>query len=76
VNVGSNGAAFSVANGSDLTIMQLLLATNDLTDQPDNLNGFARIYDRNGDGEIDEAEAFLRRVANNVFSVINEQGDI
>ena len=75
VNVG-NGAAFGVANGSDLTIMQLLSATNDQTDQPNNLSGFARIYDWNGDGKIDEAEASLRRLANEVYSTINEQGDI
>jgi hypothetical protein len=76
VNVGDNGAAFGVASGSDITIMQLLLATNDQTDQPDNLSGFARIYDLNGDGEIDEMEASLRRLANDVFSAINEKGDI
>jgi len=72
MNVGDNGTAFGVASGSDLTIMQLLLATNDLTDQPDNLSGFARIYDLNGDGEIDEAEASLGRLANEVYSAINE----
>jgi hypothetical protein len=76
VNVADNGAAFSVVNGSDLTIMQMLLATNDLTDQSDNLSGFARIYDLNGDGEVDGAEASLRRLANEVYSAINEQGDI
>jgi len=76
VNVGDNGTAFGVASGSDLTIMQLLLATNDLTDQPDNLIGFARIYDWNGDGEIDNSEAALRTLANDVFSTINELGDI
>ena len=76
VNVGDNGTAFSVGNGTDLTIMQLLLATDDLTDQPDSLSGCARIYDLNGDGEIDEYEAALRALANDVFSSINEQGDI
>jgi hypothetical protein len=76
VNVGDNGAAFGVANGSDLTIMQLLLATNDLTDQPDHLSSFARVYDLNGDGEIDESEATLRARANEVYTAINEQGDI
>lgn len=76
VNIGDNGTAFSVSNGTDLTIMQLLLATDNLTDQPDSLSGSARIYDLNGDGEIEEYEAVLRRLANDVFSSINEQGDI
>jgi len=76
VNVGENGSAFSVSNGTDLTIMQLLLATENLTDQPDSLGGCARIYDLDGNGEIDEYEAVLRTLANNVFSGINEQGDI
>ena len=76
VNVGSGGAAFGVADGADLTIMQLLLATNDLTDQPDGITGFAHIYDTNGDGVIDAAEARLRVMANVVYSAINCQGDI
>ncbi len=75
VNVGDNGAAFSVANGTDLTIMQLLLATNSLTDQPDSVAGFASIYDENGDGMISSAEAALRAMANIIYSDINEQGD-
>ncbi len=52
VNVGTSGAAFNVTNGSDLTIMQLLLATNSLTDQPDAFLGFAAIYDTDGNGVI------------------------
>ena len=76
VNIGDNGTAFSVSNGTDLTIMQLLLATDNLTDQAESLSGSARIYDLNGDGEIDEYEAVLRRLANDVFSSINELGDI
>ena len=76
VNVGDNGTAFSVSNGTDLTIMQLLLATDNLTDQPDSLSGSARIYDLNGDYEIDSFEALLRTLANDLFSSINELGDI
>jgi parallel beta-helix repeat protein len=75
VNVGICGAAFGEANGTDLTIMQLLLATNDRTDVPDSVIGFAWIYDENGDGLIDAAEAELRRLANEVYSAINEAGD-
>jgi hypothetical protein len=74
VNVGDRGVAFGVANGTLVTIMQLLLATDALTDVPDNLDGYAYIYDRNGDGRIDGAEADLRRLANDVYSAINESG--
>jgi len=76
VSVGHSGAAFGVANGTGLTIMQLLLATNNLTDHPDKLTGFASIYDLNGDGKIDKLEAALRGLANKVYSTINEQGGI
>ncbi|MEQ9409865.1 MAG: SdrD B-like domain-containing protein [Fuerstiella sp.] len=70
VNVGQAGAAFGVADDTELTIMQLLLATNSLTDQPDNVSGFARIYDQNGDGVIDAAEQRLRWLANDLFAWI------
>ena len=76
MNVGTNGAAFGVADFTDLTIMQLLLATNVLTDVPDDLSGFAHIYDRNGDGVIDADEAALRSEANSLYTLINERGDI
>jgi hypothetical protein len=76
VNVGTKGAAFGVANGTDRTILQLLLATNDLTDQPDLQSGFAEIYDTNGDGTISSFEASLRTLANDIFSSINEAGGI
>jgi hypothetical protein len=74
VNVGTKGAAFAVANGSDLTIMQLLLATNSLTDQPNIAAGFAAIYDTDGNGVISTAEANLRTLANDVYGGINEAG--
>jgi len=72
VNVGSGGAAFGVADGSSLTILQLLLATSALTDQPDSLIGAAHAYDTNGDGVIDAAEAALRAKANLIYTIINE----
>jgi len=72
VNVGSSGAAFGVADGTDLTIMQLLIATNDMTDLPDYQSGAANVYDLNGDGIIDAAEAALRDMANAIYSMINE----
>ncbi len=71
VNVGNSGAAFGVANGTSMTIMQLLLATNSLTDQPENLSGAANIYDFDGNGLINSYEAWLRELANQVYSQIN-----
>jgi hypothetical protein len=71
VNVGNNGAAFGVDDDTDMTILQLLSATNALTDDPDNLDGAANIYDTNGDGIIDATEAALRTMANTVYSWIN-----
>ena len=76
VNVGNNGAAFNVDNGTDLTIMQLLLATNDMTDVPDYQSGAANVYDLDGDGIISAEEAALRAMANSIYSWINEAGDI
>lgn len=76
VNVADNGAAFNVADGSDLTIMQLLQATDELTDEPDNLLEFAAIYDYDGSGTLSDAELVLRAMANEIYSEINEQGDI
>jgi hypothetical protein len=76
VDVGDCGAAFGVVDGSYLTVMQLLSATNERTDQPDYQSGAAEIYDSNGDGEIDAGEAILRRLSNELYSAINEQGDI
>jgi hypothetical protein len=54
----------------------LLLATNNLTDLPNQISGFAHIYDRDGNGVIDAAEAALRVMANEMYTQINEQGDI
>ena len=76
MNVGSSGAACDAADNSDRTIMQILLATTSMTDETDQVSGFAHAYDRDGDGTIDADEARLRRMANDVFSMINEQGDI
>ncbi len=75
VNVGSSGAAFAVADDTDLMIMQLLLATDAMTDRPDAIDGFAYIYDQNGDGVIDSGEAALRTMANELYASINERGD-
>ncbi|MCC7419369.1 MAG: hypothetical protein IT428_03715 [Planctomycetaceae bacterium] len=69
-NVGANGAAFGVANGSDVRVMDLLLAVNARSRR-------GRLFDMNGDGDtIDPKETEYRVMANVVFSAINEEGDI
>ena len=69
VNIGCKGAAFGVANNSSLSVMDLLLAVNARAH-----NGL--LYDLNGNGQIDSSEASYRTMANDVFSAINEAGDI
>lgn len=71
VNVGIGGAAFGVQNDSNLSVLQLLQATNALTDTADNLHGWASIYDRDGNGIIDDEERRLRVFANSIFGQIN-----
>jgi hypothetical protein len=69
-NVGFNGDAFGVEDNSDVTILDLLLAINNHS-----MNGI--LYDRDGDGyAIDDLEILFRTMANDVFSAINEQGDL
>ena len=76
VNVGSSGAAFSVANNSSLAVIQLLQAANRMTDAGNRRPGFTSIYDVNGDGNIDSAEAKLRSQAGELYSSVNETGGI
>ena len=59
-NVGSSGDAFGVANNSTWTVMDLLLATNHMS-----ANG--RLYNN---------DTTTRTEANNVYSAINQAGDI
>src|SRR5438874_1821756 len=68
-NVGNNGAAFGVADNSSLSVMDLLLAVNARSH-----NGL--LFDLNGDGRIDGSEAGYRAAANDLFTAINEAGDI
>ena len=68
-NVGTNGAAFGVANNSSLSVMDLLLAVNARS-----RNGL--LEDLNGDGRIDGVEVTYRTMINDVFTAINEAGDI
>ena len=67
-NVGSNGYAFAVENDSDVTILDLLLATDNYS-----INGILYDLDEDGDAD-DELEILFRTIANNVYSSINEQG--
>ena len=60
VNVGTNGDAFGVANNSTLTVMELLLATDDQA-----INGL--LYNGN---------TTKRNEANAVFSALNQAGGI
>jgi hypothetical protein len=60
VNVGSNGDAFGVANNSTLTLMDLLLATNDQA----------------VDGLLYNGNQTKRSHANNVYSFVNQAGNI
>ena len=39
-------------------------------------SGFTHIYDQNGDGNIDSLEVELRVLAKELFTSINEGGDI
>lgn len=68
--VGGNGAAFGVANNSNVNVLDLLLAVNSRSK-----NGL--LYDLDNDGDAtDSLETSYRTMANNVFSAINEAGDI
>jgi Bacterial Ig domain/SdrD B-like domain len=69
-NVGSNGAAFGVANNSSVMVLDLLLSVN-------SRSGNGLLYDLDGDGDAnDSLETSYRNMANNLFSAINEAGDI
>lgn len=69
-NVGSNGAAFGVANNANVSVLDLLLAVNSRSK-----NGL--LYDLDGDGDATESlEMSYRTMANNLFTAINQAGDI
>jgi hypothetical protein len=69
-NVGNKGAAFGLANGTTARILDLLVAINNRS-----TNGL--LYDMNGDGDTNDInEALFRTMANDLFSSINEAGDI
>jgi uncharacterized delta-60 repeat protein len=69
-NVGNSGEAFGVADNSLLAVLDLLFATDD-----NSQNGV--LYDIDGDGDADDNwETTLRTLANDVYSAINEAGEI
>ncbi len=68
-NVGDNGDAFGVSDDTEMTVLDLLLATDAMT-----VDGL--LYDLDESGSIDSLEQDLRAMANAVYSDINEQGDI
>ena len=59
----------SATESTQMTVLDILLATDSLT--TDSL-----LYDRNGDHAIDTVETMLRTMANDVYSAINERGQI
>jgi hypothetical protein len=59
-NVGSSGAAFGVANGTTLTLRQILDAANNMA----------------VGGVLYNGNKALRDLANVIFTAINEAGDI
>jgi hypothetical protein len=69
VDVGEAGAAFGVENGTLITVLELLQRTNQRA-----RNG--RLWDLNGNGSYSTAETVLREQANELFTSINEAGDI
>jgi hypothetical protein len=63
INIGDSGEAFEVADYTEMTVMDILLATNEMSDDGDGI-----LYDAD--------DAFLRTLANLVYTAINEGGDI
>jgi hypothetical protein len=69
-DVVGKGAAFGVASNSQVAVLDLLLAVNRRS-----RNGL--LYDRDGDGDATDAVATsYRTMANNLFTAINQAGDI
>jgi hypothetical protein len=69
-NVGGSGAAFGVADDTEVTVLDLLLELDSRSK-----NGL--LFDLDGDGDAsDSLETSYRTMANDVFSGINETGGI
>ena len=71
-SVGDSGEAFGVVDNRELTVLDLLFATDERSWE-------GVLYDMNHDGDTDDAEDELetlyRTLANDVYAAINEQGD-
>ena len=66
----------NTCNGTRLTFATLLLAPNDLMDQPDHLSGCVSIYyDQDGDVRVNGSEADLERLASELCTGTNELGE-
>jgi len=63
INIGDSGEAFNVTDYTEIMVIDILLATNEMSDDGDGV-----LYDLN--------DAFLRSLANTIYTIINEGGDI
>ncbi|MCA9214772.1 MAG: hypothetical protein KDB27_16990, partial [Planctomycetales bacterium] len=69
-NVGNGGEAFDVADNSQMAVLDLLFVTNEKSFE-------GALYDLDADGDADDDwESLLRKLANDVYSAINETGGI
>jgi hypothetical protein len=68
-DVGDRGVAFGVANGTSVSVLDLLLAVNERSRS-------GLLYDADGSGTISDAERALRAQADDVFASLNELGGI
>jgi hypothetical protein len=75
-NVGDSGEAFDVADNSLLGVLDLLLTTNNNPGTACCMISTTRDADDDPDDIDDDWESILRTLANDVYSAINEAGDI
>jgi hypothetical protein len=69
-DVGDSGEAFGVADDTEMTVLEILLATDEMSS-----NGV--LYDGDDDGDAnDGTETLRRREAFRVYAGINSQGSI
>jgi hypothetical protein len=68
-NVGTAGALFDVANNTRLAILEILYRTNEKAN-------LGILWDIDDTGCISQYEQVLRNLANDLFTAINEVGDI
>ena len=68
MSVGDAGDLFGVANGTELSVLELLRAA-------DSRSSRGLLYDRDGNGRIDKSEQRDRSALNDLVSAINETYD-